>query len=146
MRSVQSKSAGFTLIELMIVVAIIGILSAIAVPAYGDYVRRGKITEAISGLSDIRVKMEQFFQDRRTYDGGCAAGTIAPLPANTNNFTFSCTFGAGNTTYTATATGINSMAGFLYTVDQVNAKSSTITGAWTASSSTCWVLKKDGSC
>ena len=64
---------GFTLIELMIVVAIIGILAAVALPAYNDYVRRGKIANATSVLSMMRVQMEQYFQDNRTYVGACVA-------------------------------------------------------------------------
>ena len=66
---------GFTLIELMIVVVVIGILSAIAMPAYTDYVKRGKAAEATATLADMRIKMEQFFQDNRTYIGGACAPT-----------------------------------------------------------------------
>ncbi|HUV99447.1 MAG TPA: prepilin-type N-terminal cleavage/methylation domain-containing protein, partial [Gallionella sp.] len=49
------KSGGFTLIELMIVVAVIAILSAIAIPAYNDYVIRGKLVDATTQLSDGRI-------------------------------------------------------------------------------------------
>src|SRR5476649_1652588 len=88
---------GFTLIELMITVAVIGILLKIALPAYTDYVKRGKLVEGTSTLSDGRVKMEQYFQDNRTYappsvaltaTNGCP--TALPLPAATTNFTYSC--------------------------------------------------------
>ncbi|MGH8742788.1 MAG: type IV pilin protein, partial [Burkholderiales bacterium] len=58
---------GFTLIELMTVVAVLAILAVIAVPAYNDYVTRGKIPEATSNLADLRVKMEQWYQDNRNY-------------------------------------------------------------------------------
>jgi len=149
MRSFQRRTVGFTLIELMIVVAIIGILAALAVPAYGDYVRRSKITEAISGLSDIRVKMEQYYQDNRGYTGACTGTTLvtpALVIAPNSNFNFTCNPDPDATTYTAIATGKNTMAGFIYTINQANTKTSTITGPWTASSTQCWVLKKDGSC
>ena len=71
------RPSGFTLIEVMIVVAIVAILASIAIPAYTDYILRSKITAATSALGSQQVKMEQFFQDRRTYVGACAAGTVA---------------------------------------------------------------------
>ncbi|MBL0122709.1 MAG: prepilin-type N-terminal cleavage/methylation domain-containing protein [Betaproteobacteria bacterium] len=74
MKRTSQANAGFTLIEVLIVVAIIGILSAIAMPMYGDYVTRSKIQQATAGLGDARVKMEQFFLDNRTYAGGAAPG------------------------------------------------------------------------
>lgn len=138
--------AGFTLIEVMIVVAIVGVLTAIAVPAYGDYVKRGRITEAVSGLSDMRVKMEQFFQDNRTYVGACVAGTVAPLPADTTQFTFSCS-SLSASAYTVSATGTSTMAGFTFTVDQSNVRNTTaLPTGWTGTNTNCWVIKKDGTC
>ncbi len=80
---------GFTLIEVMVVVAIVGILAAIALPSYADYVRRSKIIEATRGLSDFRTRMEQFFLDNRTYVGGCAVAKPV-VQANVKTFTFTC--------------------------------------------------------
>lgn len=140
------RQTGFSLIELMMVVAIVAVLASIALPAYTDYIRRGKVTEAVSGLSEMRVRMEQFFQDNRTYEGACATGTVAPLPSNTPNFTFSCS-GLTVTTYTVTATGVtgSTMNGFSYSVNQSNTRTSTVSAGW--SNNGCgWVLKKDGTC
>lgn len=143
----MSRKNGFTLIEVMVVVAIIGILAAIAIPNYADYVTRSRVPEAISGLSDMRVRMEQYFQDNRTYAGACVTNTVAPLPTATN-FLFACPVLTA-TTYSVTATGNNPgpMAGFSYAVDQSNLRSSTMSSpsTWT-SNANCWVTKRDGSC
>jgi type IV pilus assembly protein PilE len=139
---------GFTLIEVMITVAIIAILSAIALPSYTQYVTRSRITEAVSGLSGMRIKMEQFFQDNRTYAGACNAGTIAALPTGTN-FVFDCNPAPTLTTYTVRAIGKagSPMAGFTYTLDQLNAQTTTsVPPGWSLGTGNCWVLKKDGSC
>lgn len=134
------RQNGFTLIEVMVVVAIIAILTAIAVPQYSDYVTRSKIPGAVSGLSDVRVRMEQYFQDNRTYVGGCTS-----LPSATD-FTFACS-NVQAATYTVTATGTGPMTGFSYTVDQSNARATTITGVsgWSGNAA-CWVTRKGGVC
>lgn len=119
----------------MAVVAIIGIIAAIAMPGYTDYVKRGKAAEATSDLANGRVKMEQFFQDNRTYANG-------PCPASGKYFTYACDSDA--TTYTITATNRESdMTGFSFSIDQNNAKTSTFDGATGA---TCWLTSKNGSC
>jgi type IV pilus assembly protein PilE len=141
------RHTGFTLIEVMIVVAIIAILSAIAVPNYSEYVLRSRLTDGISALAGMRVKMEQYFQDNRRYDGtpaACSKDSIAPLPT-ANNFTFDCGTPTA-TTYVITATGSGPLNGFVYTLNQDNTRTTTgvITG-W--SNGNCgWVMKKDGSC
>jgi type IV pilus assembly protein PilE len=145
---------GFTLIELMIAVAVIGILLGVGLPAYSDYVKRGKLIEGTSTLSDGRVKIEQYFQDNRTYTtiavvlamNGCVS--TLPLPAATTNFNYSCS-NLSTTTYTITATGIGSLAGFIYTIDQDNAKKTTNAPAGWAKPTmpaTCWIVKKGGGC
>jgi type IV pilus assembly protein PilE len=145
----MTRSRGFTLIELMIAIAIIAILAAIAIPSYSDYIRRSRITEAIATLSGMRVKMEQYYQDNRKYDGACAvppAVTVANKPADTVNWTFTCSPAPAGNNYLITATGQGTMQGFQYTLDQDNNRTSTITApSWTGNAS-CWAIKKDGSC
>jgi type IV pilus assembly protein PilE len=140
------KNRGFTLIELMITVAVVAILSAIAVPAYTTYIQRGKITEAISGLSSLTVQMEQAFQDSRSYPTNCTGNVIVTFPpAAAKYFSYACT--ASGSTYTITATGLGSMSAFSYRINQQGIKSSTVPQDWAQTNiGSCWVLKKDGSC
>lgn len=137
------RPSGFTLIELMVTVAIVGILASVAVPAYSDYVTRGRIPEATSNLAVKRVQIEQYFQDNKTYANapGCAADATS-----SRFFTFSCPAAATASTFTLQAVGAGPMTGFSYTVDQSNAKATTaVPTGWTASAS-CWVTKKGGAC
>jgi len=63
----NKKQHGFTLIELMIAVAIVGILAAIALPNYTEYVKRASRAEAVAALLDAANKQEQYFVDNREY-------------------------------------------------------------------------------
>ncbi len=128
---------GFTLLELIIAVAIIGILSVIGIPAYTDYVTRGKLVDGTTQLADTRVKTEQFFQDNRTYVG-------MTCPAATKYFTFDCaTIAPTTTTYTISATGRDNLIAYSYTIDQDNTKTSAT--PW-GNGATCWIMKKGDSC
>ena len=134
---------GFTLIEVMIVVVIIGILAAIAIPQYNDYVIRSKIPEATSALAGARVKMEQFFQDKRSYASACGEGALVSMPAATPRFTYSCT--SSTTAYTVTATGSGPMQDFVFTINEKGARGSSVPTGWTAGTN-CWSTRKDGGC
>jgi len=132
----------------MIVVAIVAVLAAIAIPNYAEYVRRGKITDATNKLASMRVKMEQWFLDNRTYVGACAAAPTGILPASApdDEFAISCpTLTAG--TYVIQADGIASkgMSGFTYTIDNANIKTSAGPNS-TYTNAACWAIRKDGSC
>jgi len=142
----MKRIRGFSLIELLVAVAIVSILASIAIPGYRDYVRRGKLAEAYTNLASQRVKMEQFYQDTRTYNNACQAGTVAPKPADTINFQYTCNI--ADQTYTITATGLAgaNLNGFTFTVDQNNNRATpSVPSGWTTST-TCWVRNKDGSC
>lgn len=139
---------GFTLVELMIVVVIVGILASIGLPAYGNYVLRGKLTEAQTELAAMRVKLEQYYQDNRTYVGGCAAGTVAPLPSGTKYFTYSCPTLTASA-FTAKATGVEEQGtgDFVFTIDQNNTKQTTDAPAnWGAMPVNCWITKAGEGC
>jgi type IV pilus assembly protein PilE len=129
---------GFTLVELMIVVAIIAILASIAIPAYSDYVTRSKIAEGLSGLSDGRVKMEQYFQDNHTY-----AGMSDPVDSDHFSYAYSS---LGISAYILTATGKNEMSDFSYSIDQDNVKKTVSLKSGWGSAGDCWIDKKGGAC
>jgi type IV pilus assembly protein PilE len=145
------RHAGFTLIELMITVAVIGILAAIALPSYTDYVIRGKLVDATNGLAALRARMEQHYQDDRSY---LTVNTTTPCDSTqltrlaTSNFSFSCpTLTA--TTYVLRATGTSTqLTSFSYTVDQDGAMVTTgLPANWgTAPISGCWVTRRGGAC
>ena len=148
----MKTNKGFTLVELLVVVAVIGILASIAYPSYTAYVWRGKLQEGTSTLSDGRVKMEQFFMDNRTYSSATLAANGCPttlkVPASTTNFTYSCS-GLSTTAYKITATGNFSSPAFVFTIDQGNAKQTTgAPSGWTAATmpTNCWISKKGGVC
>lgn len=146
----KKPDSGFTLVELLIVIAVIGILIAIAIPNYNDYITRSRITAAVATLSDMRVKLEQYFADNRTYVGACVAGTVAPLPnaADNSYFDFTCP-GASlqATSYDVVATGKSSMAGFIYHIKQSGKSTETLGAGWSgAPNATCWVISKGGGC
>ena len=139
------RACGFTLIELMVTVAIVAILASIALPSYTDYVTRGRIPQATNNLATMRVKLEQYFQDNRTYAGACVAGTVAPLPTS-DDFNYSCPTLTANT-FAVVATGTGSMSGFTYTIDEANTKTTTtVPSGWGSAPVACWVVKKGGAC
>ena len=69
----MKKQTGFTLLEIMVVVVLIAVLAAIGLPSYNDYIVRSRLGEAYANLSDMSTKLEQYFQDQRTYNGDAAA-------------------------------------------------------------------------
>ena len=146
------RNSGFTLIELMIVVAVVAILTSVAYPSYTDHVTRGKITEATANLGGLRVNLEQYYQDNKKYNGAVSSVCGVAMPTtDIKYFTFTCASsvpsGAGDQRYTITATGSGKgMTGFVYTIDQNNSKTSTIaspvdTAKWGTGDATCWILR-----
>jgi type IV pilus assembly protein PilE len=144
------KIRGFTMVEILIVVAIIGVLAAVAIPSYNDYVRRGALQEGFGLMSDFRVRMEQFYQDNRSYAN--PANTCgAVIPGNTARFTFACqldtTGGAPpGQSYTLTGTGVGTLLNFTYTINETNTRRTTNVPADWGTPQNCWIRAKGNIC
>ena len=112
---------GVTLIEVMIVVAIVGLLAAIAIPAYDNYITRSRRSDAFTALETIRAAQEMYRAERGFYSGaigslsGCSTGMAG------DNYTIE-NLNRGNppTTYTIEATAKNKQAGDKYSQFRVN--------------------------
>lgn len=120
--AVVKQNQGVTLIELMIVVAIVGIISAIAFPAYTNYVKTARIQECQQEMASLTLAQEEFFLEQRTYFQGASTSAIAtastglwkpaePLAAK-RNCDYSIVPGGSGiaTSYIMTATGTNKLA------------------------------------
>jgi type IV pilus assembly protein PilE len=135
----MKPQAGFTLIELMITVVIVGIVSAIAVPSYGAYVLRTRLADAYSALAGVQPAAEQHWSNTNSYTGFTA------LPASTDNFSYRVD-SATDSAYTISATGRNATLGFVFTIDQNGRRATTAVPAGWPTSATCWVRDKGGKC
>jgi len=140
MRNKISITQGFTLVELMIVVAILGIISAIAIPAYNSYIKSARLTECATEMDVMRLAQAEFFLINNAYfpdptgAGTATSGTLAliegaaqgiyvpshvvpgnGLLTNTNLLALNCTYSITTNeipaSFTITATGQNNLAG-----------------------------------
>ncbi|MDD5478649.1 pilin [Rhodoferax sp.] len=108
----RSMQKGFTLIELMIVVAIIGILAAVALPAYQDYTVRAKVTEVILAASGGKVAVAEFYQ----VNGAFPASTSLTINTQSTTNVASVTQASGVITATASTTGISQLTSSTNTI------------------------------
>jgi len=103
-----SRSHGFTLIELMVTIAIVSVLAAIAIPAYNGYIKTAKMAEAKTNLSALRLAQEEYFLENNTYFFGNNTAELESeseglwKASDDTNFDYVVTTSSG---WTATATG-----------------------------------------
>ncbi len=150
-RAYPARSGGFSLVELMVVVAVLGILASIAVPNYQDYVLRSKLVDALSSLAQLRVTMEHYYQDNRSYDSapGDPTGNCGIAMAASNYFTYSCATSNTGQNYLITATGAagGATAAFTYTIDHGNNRRTTaMATGWGSAPAECWVNTRGQTC
>jgi type IV pilus assembly protein PilE len=132
---------GFTLIEVMVTVAIVAIIASIAMPSYTAYLQRGRVPAALDGLNSYYSRMEQRFQDSNSYANG--ANCALPVPA-AQDFTITCVVANGGREFTATATGTGRMTGYAYTVNHLGVRRTTAhpkgapgANCWSTRGATC---------
>lgn len=138
----HNAQQGFTLVELMVTVAIVGILSAVAIPNYQNYISNSKLLAAHTTLTTSRNAAEQYFQDNRSYAGLCVSNTPTP----TANFNFSCTANQNSYLFTATAKSSSGITGWAFTIDQNNTHTTSATPSGVSAPSGCWASKVTGVC
>lgn len=143
----MSNARAFSLVELMLALAVVAVLAGIAWPSYAAYVQRGRILEAVARLSEARAKMEQYFLDQRSYvDASGACGFVPPPPAPGDAFALSCTGTASSYTYTATGTSGGSMAAFAYAIDETGLRTTASLPPTWSKRAECWTIRADGYC
>ncbi len=156
--STRRRAAGFTLIEVMIAVAIVAILMAVALPSYRNYVIRGKLVPQTNALAAMRAQMEQYYLDNRTY---LSVTTVTPnilspcddpaVSKSYGTYTLSCiSKSATGYIIQSVATTGSAAAPAAYTMDQAGLQATSALpapwGALPTNASGCWIMRKGDSC
>jgi type IV pilus assembly protein PilE len=129
------RPSGFTLVELMITIAILFILAAIAIPMYTGYIREGHFTTMRTDLDGLRIAMEDFRLENGTYTGVTADPSVASILADINNSAYTFTVSPGTNSYDVT--GVLSPAVWVRCEDRMNQCCFSDTASATAPTAAC---------
>jgi type IV pilus assembly protein PilE len=139
---------GFTLVELMVVVMIIGILATIAYPSYADYVIRARLVEARDGLVSLQADLERHYQDNRTYLTQGAFITPCARPQSSlpvGSFAITCVNVTANG-YVLQASGRDVVAGFTLTVNETGLRQTVEAPPGWPTCPNAWVMRRGSGC
>jgi len=139
----KTNQSGFTLIELMITIAIVSILAGVAIPSYISFTKNRDVSSALTTLINLSTQMQKTYVDSasRSYRKN---GTCGVSDTTSNNYGFVCT-SSDNAHYQWTATSTDTK--YQYTIDQDgNKKTKTFNGSTPSDGSDCWKINDHGGC
>jgi len=135
----DSFQAGFSLVELMVALAIAAVIAAFALPAYRNHALRSYLPEMSSSLQLSALRLEQYYQDHRSYLKGTDCGVTLP---SSEHFAYTCASPEDGQSFLITATGLAAMAEFSYTINhQGQTRTVLLPERWGKTPSNCWVMK-----
>lgn len=140
----DSLQAGFSLVELMVALAIAAFIAAFAVPSYRDHALRGQLPEMSSALQLGALRLEQYYQDFRSYRNGDLCGITLP---DSDRFVLRCTSPDDGQSFLLTARGSGALTDFAYTIDHLGqTRTIALPPTWGPALRDCWILKRGATC
>lgn len=137
------KKNGFTLVQILFVIAIIGMISAFAIPAYSSYTRQTELQEAFMKLLDLRTQQDLYWTNDHDY--GTTDCSIGALPTPSKYFTYICNINNSKQGYLITAKGQGGLLNYNFTIDQSGNRVTIDFPGATGLPASCW-MTSPGSC